>query len=52
MRPAAGTGAFEVRVAPFQILVLGEHRPQGAALLPRPVGLHGVQRDGGGMEAR
>lgn len=43
---------FEVRVAPLQILPLGEHRPQDAALLPRPAGLHGVQRDGGGMEAR
>lgn len=43
---------FEVRVAPLQILALGEHRPQDAALLPRPAGLHGVQRDGGGMEAR
>lgn len=43
---------FEVRVAPLQILALGEHRPQDAALLPRAVGLHGVQRDGGGMEAR
>ena len=43
---------FEVRVAPLQILPLGEHRPQDAALLPRPAGLHGVQRDGGGVEAR
>ena len=43
---------FEVRVAPLQILALGEHRPQDAALLPRSAGLHGVQRDGGGMEAR
>lgn len=43
---------FEVRVAPFQILALGEHRPQDAALLPRPAGLDGVQRHGGGMEAR
>lgn len=43
---------FEVRVAPLQIRPLGEHRPQDAALLPRPAGLHGVQRDGGGMEAR
>jgi len=43
---------FEVRVAALQILPLGEHRPQDAALLPRPAGLHGVQRDGGGMEAR
>ena len=43
---------FEVRVAPLQILPLGEQRPQDAALLPRPAGLHGVQRDGGGMEAR
>lgn len=43
---------FEVRVAPLQILALGEHSPQNAALLPRPASLHGVQRDGGGMEAR
>lgn len=43
---------FEVRVAPFQILTIGKHRPQDAALLPRPAGFHGVQRDGGGMEAR
>lgn len=43
---------FEVGIAPLQILALGEHCSQDAALLPRPAGLHGVQRDGGGMEAR
>lgn len=43
---------FEVRVAALQILALREHRPQDAALLPRAAGLDGVQRDGGGMEAR
>lgn len=43
---------FEVWVAPLQILALGEHRPQDADLLPRAASLHGVQRDGGGMEAR
>lgn len=43
---------FEVRVAPLQIFTFREDRPQDAALLPRPAGLDGVQRDGGGMEAR
>lgn len=43
---------FKIGIATLQILALGEHRPQDAALLPRPAGLHGVQRDGGGMEAR
>lgn len=43
---------FEIGVAAFQILTIGKHRPQDAALLPRPAGFHGVQRDGGGMEAR
>lgn len=43
---------FKIGIAPLQILTFGEHRPQDAALLPRPAGLHGVQRDGGGMEAR
>lgn len=43
---------FEIRVAPLQIFTFREDRPQDAALLPRPAGLHGVQRDGGGMEAR
>ena len=43
---------FEVRVAALQILPLGEHRAQNAALLAGAVGLDGVQRDGGGMEAR
>lgn len=43
---------FEVRIATLQILALGEHRPQDAALRPRPAGFHGIQRDGGGMEAR
>lgn len=43
---------FKIGIAPLQILALGEHRPQDAALLPRPAGLDGVQRDGGGMEAR
>ena len=43
---------FEVRVAMLQIFTFREDRPQDAALLPRPAGLDGVQRDGGGMEAR
>lgn len=43
---------FEIRVAPLQIFTFWEYRPQDAALLPRPAGLDGVQRDGGGMEAR
>lgn len=43
---------FEVGIVSLQILALGEHRPQDVALFPRPAGLHGVQRDGGGMEAR
>ena len=43
---------FKIGIAPLQILAFGEHRPQDAALLPRPAGLYGVQRDGGGMEAR
>ena len=43
---------FKIGIAPLQILAFGEHCPQDAALLPRPNGLHGVQRDGGGMEAR
>ena len=43
---------FEIGISPLQILALGEHRPQDAALLPRPAGLDSVQRDGGGMEAR
>lgn len=43
---------FEIGISPLQILALGKHRPQDAALLPRPAGFHGVQRDGGGMEAR
>ena len=43
---------FEVRVAPLQILALGEHRAQNAAFFTGATGLHGVQRDGGGMEAR
>lgn len=43
---------FKIGIATLQMLALGEHRPQDAALLPRPAGLHGVQRDGGGVEAR
>ena len=43
---------FKIGIATLQILALGEHRPQDAALRPRPAGFHGVQRDGGGMEAR
>ena len=43
---------FEVRVASLQILTFGEHRPQDAALLAGAAGLDGVQRDGGGVEAR
>ena len=43
---------FKIGIATLQILALGEHRPQDAALRPRPAGLDGVQRDGGGMEAR
>lgn len=43
---------FEIGITAFQILPLREPRPQDAALFPRPVGLHGVQHDGGGMEAR
>lgn len=43
---------FEIGITVLQIRPLGEHRPQDAALLPRPAGLDGVQRDGGGMEAR
>lgn len=43
---------FEVRVAPLQILALGEYRPQDAAFFTGAAGLDGVQRDGGGMEAR
>ena len=43
---------FEIGITALQILALGEHRPQDAALLAGAAGLHGVQRDGGGMEAR
>lgn len=43
---------FEVRVAPLQILALEEHRAQNAAFFTGATGLDGVQRDGGGMEAR
>lgn len=42
---------FEIGIAVLQILPLRKHRAQDAALLPRPAGLDGVQRDGGGMEA-
>ena len=43
---------FEIGVAAFQILPLGEYRAQNAALFAGAAGLDGVQRDGGGMEAR
>ena len=43
---------FKIGIATLQILALGEHRPQDAALLAGAAGLDGVQRDGGGMEAR
>ena len=43
---------FEVRVAPLQILALGEHCAQNAAFFTGATGFHGVQSDGGGMEAR
>lgn len=43
---------FEIGIAALQILALGEHRPQDAAFFTGATGLHGVQRDGGGMEAR
>lgn len=43
---------FKIGIATLQILALGEHRPQDAAFLTGAAGLDGVQRDGGGMEAR
>ena len=43
---------FEVRVAPLQILALGEHRAQDAVLPAGTAGLDSIQRHGGGMEAR
>lgn len=43
---------FEVGIVPLQILALGEYRAQNAAFFTGATGLHGVQRDGGGMEAR
>lgn len=43
---------FEIGITVLQILALGEHRAQNAAFFTGATGLHGVQRDGGGMEAR
>ena len=43
---------FKIGIATLQLLALGEHRPQDAALLAGAAGLDGVQRDGGGMKAR
>lgn len=43
---------FEVRVAPLQILTIGEYRAQNAAFFTGAAGLDSIQRDGGGMEAR
>ena len=43
---------FEVRVAPLQILPLGEYRAQNAALPTGTAGLDSIQRHGGGVEAR
>lgn len=43
---------FQIRIAMLQILPLGEHRAQNAAFFTGATGLHGVQRDGGGMESR
>ena len=43
---------FEIGVAAFQILPLGEYRAQNAALFAGAAGLDGVQRHGGGVEAR
>ena len=43
---------FEVGIATLQIFTFWEYRPQDAALLAGAAGLDGVQRDGGGMEAR
>lgn len=43
---------LEIGIAALQILPLGEYRAQNAALLAGAAGFHGVQRDGGGMEAR
>lgn len=42
---------FEVRVAPLQILPLGEHCAQDAAFLASAAGLDGVQRHGGRVQA-
>lgn len=41
---------FEVRVAPLQILPLGEHCAQDAAFLAGAAGLDGVQRHGGRVQ--
>ena len=41
---------FEVRIAPLQILPLGEHRAQDAAFLAGAAGLDGVQRHGGRVQ--
>ena len=43
---------FQIWIPALQILPLGEHRAKYAALLASAVGLDGVQRDGGGVEAR
>lgn len=43
---------FEIGIAALQILALGEYRAQNAAFFTGAAGLYGVQRDGGGMEAR
>ena len=43
---------FEIGIAALQILPLGEYRAQNAAFFTGAAGLDGVQRDGGGMEAR
>ena len=41
---------FEIRIAPLQILPLGEHRTQDAAFLAGAAGLDGVQRHGGRVQ--
>lgn len=43
---------FKIGIATLQILALGEHCAQNAAFFTGATGFHGVQRDGGGMEAR
>lgn len=43
---------FEVGIVSLQIFTFWEYRPQDTALLAGAAGLDGVQRDGGGMEAR